>query len=53
MNRCGVLPGNSICRDHPRMLHVEDVLGERVMHEGGEADKEKGAGERTGDEGRV
>ena len=36
-----------------KMLYVEDMLGDHVMQEGGEAEGEKGAGERAGDEGRV
>jgi predicted PurR-regulated permease PerM len=32
-----------------KMVYVEDVLGDRVMVDGGEAEKEKSNGERTGD----
>lgn len=34
-----------------KMLYVEDVLGDQVMHEDGEAEKEKRGGRRTGDAG--
>jgi hypothetical protein len=34
-----------------KMVYVEDVLGDRVMRNGREAEKEKSNGERTGDAG--
>lgn len=34
-----------------KMLYVEDVLGDHVMHKGGEAEKEKADGKRIGDAG--
>jgi predicted PurR-regulated permease PerM len=30
-----------------KMVYVEDVLGDRVMHDGREAEKERSNGERT------
>ena len=36
-----------------KMLYVEDVLGDRVMSEGGAAEGEKRGGERTGDGSRA
>lgn len=35
------------------MLYVEDVIGDRVMSEGGESEGEKRVGKWTDDEGRV